>query len=424
MVTWREMAIGDLGSPLGRAFATGPFGSSIGRKFFIDAGVPVIRGSNLSTDVGLRLIHDGMVFVSEEKAAQHRRSIAQPGDLVFTCWGTIGQVGFIDTDGPFQRYLISNKQMKMTPDPEVAVGLFLYYLMSSPQMMDAVQRQSIGAAVPGFNLGQLRKMRVRIPDVPTQHRIAAFLCAFDELIEINGRRIELLEGIATSLYREWFVRFRFPGRENADLTESPLGLIPSGWRVARLADVARLVMGQSPKSEFYNREGQGMPFHQGVTDYGTLLPTHRVFSTAGSRLAEVGDVVCSVRAPVGRLNLADQRLILGRGLASIRRHDDNVALTLEQVRTALGSEDSLGGGTIYKAVSKDELGGLRVVEPPAALADRFGEVARPMLELRVVLTHANRQLAATRDLLLPRLVTGRLDISEIDIGDVLAVEGA
>lgn len=283
---------------------------------------------------------------------------------------------------------------------------------------------STASAVPGVNRNHLHRLPVRCPPRGSQRRIAAVLSAFDHLIEINKRRIDLLEDLARSLYREWFVRFRFPGHEDVELVDSELGPIPEGWGVRSLDEIASLVMGQSPKSEFYNEIGEGLPFHQGVADYGPLLPTHRKYCTVAARVAEARDVLCSVRAPVGRLNLADRRLIIGRGLAAIRRVDGGQALLCEQLRAGLGREDSLGGGTIFKSVGKAELGGLPVLEPSEGVAKRFEEAVRSMLDERIQRTLQNRHLAATRDLLLPRLVTGRLDISDVDLGDLLPTEAA
>jgi type I restriction enzyme S subunit len=263
---------------------------------------------------------------------------------------------------------------------------------------------------------------IAVPGVTTQRRIAAVLSAFDELTEINERRIALLEDLARSLYREWFVRFRFPGHEEVALVDSELGPIPEGWTMTKLRAVASIEMGQSPRSEFYNQTGAGLPFHQGVAGYGTLLPTHDKYCTVEARMAEPSDVLCSVRAPVGRLNLADQRIVIGRGLSAVRRTDGSQAFLLLQLRQALGEEDSIGGGTIYKAVGKAQLACLPVLEPDRQWVERFEGLARPMLDERVELTLLNRQLAATRDLLLPRLVTGRLDISHVDLGALTPTE--
>src|SRR6476620_11001183 len=117
MSEWREVNLGELAAHAPNALATGPFGSAISAKHFVDNGVPVIRGSNLSLDIGVRLRDEALAFLKPEKATSFGRSIARRGDLIFTCWGTIGQVGLVDDRAAFDQYVVSNKQMKLTPDP-------------------------------------------------------------------------------------------------------------------------------------------------------------------------------------------------------------------------------------------------------------------------------------------------------------------
>ena len=185
--TWRECSVEELKSSAANALATGPFGSAISSRFFQSSGVPVIRGSNLSQDIGIRIIDDGLAFVSDDKASEFNRSIARRGDLVFTCWGTIDQVGLIDGRAKFSKYVVSNKQMKLTPDSTKADSLFLYYVFSSPQMRNTILNQGIGSSVPGFNLGQLRRLPLLLPPIGEQRAIASILGALDDKIELNRK---------------------------------------------------------------------------------------------------------------------------------------------------------------------------------------------------------------------------------------------
>jgi type I restriction enzyme S subunit len=299
---------------------------------------------------------------------------------------------------------------------------YLKAIVNSDGFAEYLRSIAGGTAVPHVSASDIQSFPLLLPPVVTQRRIAAVLSAFDELIEINERRITLLEDLGRSLYREWFVHFRFPGHEQVEFVDSALGPIPEEWEVRRLDSTAQIVMGQSPKSEFYNEIGEGLPFHQGVSDYGALLPIHRKFCTLEGRRAEAMDVLCSVRAPVGRLNVADQPIVIGRGLAAIRRYDNRQALVLEQLRNGLGEEDSLGGGTIFKAIGKEQLGSLPIAEPSESVARRFEGAVRPMFDERIYRTLQTRYFGATRDLLLPGLVTGRLDISDVDLGDLLPDE--
>src|SRR5262249_8168322 len=151
-------------------------------RFFVEKGVPVIRGSNLSQDVGIRLNDHGLEFVSAEKATEFSRSIARRGDLIFTCWGTIDQVGLVDHRSRCLEYVVSNKQMKLTPNTEKADSLFLYFLFSSRAVRDKILAEGIGSSVPGFNLGQLKFFRLLMPPLGQQIAIAKILGTIDDKI--------------------------------------------------------------------------------------------------------------------------------------------------------------------------------------------------------------------------------------------------
>ena len=204
---WTRYTVDELKASTPNALATGPFGSAISSRHFTEHGVPVIRGSNLSQDVGTRLNDAGLVFISERKAKEFSRSLVKPGDLVFTCWGTIDQVGLIDGRSLFQEYVISNKQMKLTPDTRKTDNLFLYYLFSSPSVRNEILNQGIGSSVPGFNLGQLRSMTLPIPPLPEQRTIAHILGTLDDKIECNRRMNATLEAMARTLFKSWFLDF-------------------------------------------------------------------------------------------------------------------------------------------------------------------------------------------------------------------------
>lgn len=200
MTEWKKLRIEDLAAPGKHSLATGPFGSAIGSRFFREEGVPVVRGSNLSLDVGERLIDPGIVFVEESKAEEFPRSVACRGDLIFTCWGTIGQIGLVDGRARFDRYIVSNKQMKLTPDPGRVDSLFLYYALSSPGAVAQVQGASIGSSVPGFNLTQLRKVEVLCPPLAHQQSIAKMLGALDDKIAVNERIAAMARRLGMALF--------------------------------------------------------------------------------------------------------------------------------------------------------------------------------------------------------------------------------
>jgi type I restriction enzyme S subunit len=230
--------------------------------------------------------------------------------------------------------------------------------------------------------------------------------AYDDLIENNRQRIALLEDAARMLYREWFVRFRFPGHEHVKIIDG----IPAGWERRKLVDLADVVMGQSPKSQFYNETGDGLPFHQGVTDYGYRFVTHRTYSTKVTKIAEVDDILVSVRAPVGRINLTRDKIVLGRGLAAIRSRTGHQSFLFYSLKNHFYAEDIIGSGAIYAATHKKELEGQLLVVPSSLLLTEFEAQAGNFDQQIANLTSQNEKLAEARDLLLPRLMSGAIAV--------------
>jgi type I restriction enzyme S subunit len=247
---------------------------------------------------------------------------------------------------------------------------------------------------------------VRLPPPDAQRRIADALSAYDGLIENNRRRMLLLEAATRLLYREWFVRLRFPGHEHTRSTNG----VPEGWERLQVGGLAKITMGQSPESKYYNEAGDGLPFHQGVTDFGDRFVSHRIYSTALNRTAEAGDLLCSVRAPVGRLNVTLDKIVIGRGLAALRSNSGHQSFLLQQLRVHFFKEDLIGGGAIFASVTKKEFSAQALLEPPKRLKRAFEDVAARCDELIRVLHLQNQYLRTARDLLLPRLMNGDIAV--------------
>ncbi len=225
-----------------------------------------------------------------------------------------------------------------------------------------------------------------------------------------------MEQKAQAIYREWFVQLRYPDHENAVSVDSLLGPIPEGWMVRPLVSMAMLTMGQSPSSQHYNSERIGKPFHQGVTDFGKHFPTNRKYCSVEGRSAFDGDILVSVRAPVGRLNIACDDLTIGRGIAAVRSVTNRQTLLYRTLKDVVfADEDSMGGGTIFKAIGKAELEQIQIVCAPADLEDRAEQLLSDNLAMVRSLSFANSSLADMRDLLLPKLVTGKIDVSKLDL---------
>jgi type I restriction enzyme S subunit len=326
------------------------------------------------------------------------------GDIVIARTGnTTGYAKLIrdDVKAIFASYLVRLKLDRTVADPA-----YVGRLIESDIYKAFAVKIKGGAAQGNANAKMLTLFEFRLPSLPTQRRIASILSAYDDLIENNRRRIQLLEQSARLLYREWFVHLRFPGHEHVRIIDE----VPEGWEKRYLVDLADLVMGQSPKSEFYNEEGEGLPFHQGVTNFGDRFVNHEIYCTIINRLANPGDILCSVRAPVGRLNITLDQIVIGRGLAAIRSKSGHQSFLYYQLKNHFFKEDMIGGGAIFAAVTKKDMENQELMCPPDSLIKDFEEISMPIDNQLRTLHLQNNRLREARDLLLPHLMNGEITV--------------
>lgn len=342
-----------------------------------------------------------------------------PGVTVGRSGASIGVVAFIEGD-----YWPLNTCMYVTDfkgnDPR-----FIYYFL---QTINLAAHNS-GSAQPSLNRNYIYPIDIEVPRPGEQREISALLGALDDKIELNRRMSVTLEEMARALYRSWFVDFdpvhaRALGQPPAHMDATTTALfpdsfgpdgLPTGWGISSVNDIFDVVMGQSPPGNTYNDDGDGLPFFQGRTDFGFRYPENRKFCSAPSRIAESESVLLSVRAPVGDLNRAWERCCIGRGVASLSEKAGRTSFgyyTMWSLSAELLSYDS--EGTVFGAINKKQLLGLSRVAVPETLRDRFEEIAAPIDSRIRNLTNESRTLAALRDTLLPRLMSGELRIRETE----------
>jgi type I restriction enzyme S subunit len=358
-----------------------------------------------------------------------KRVTPAENDIVFTYEATLHRYALIPRwfRGCLGRRLALIRPRCDTVDPK-----FLHLYLLGPEWRRTVEERIIaGATVDRLPIGAFPAFPISLPPLAVQRRIASVLSAFDELIDINERRIELLENLARSLYREWFVRFRFPGHEDVDFVDSELGLIPYGWEVRRLGDVAGVVVDGVDTAVVHSGAPylglEHMPRRQ-----TTLREWGSIESVTSRKLRFVrGDTLFGkIRPYFHKVVWAPFDGVASSDAIVIRPHKSPGATGLVN---AVGSSDALvaravatSNGTKMPRADPKALLGFPMALPPLAdgLIARFEQAAGYYLEAAAGLVRHNRALAATRDLLLPRLVTGRLDISDVDLGDLLPADAA
>ena len=398
MSSWRNTTVDDLGQII-----TG-YTPPIKKTEYFGNEYPFITPTDIT--MGSRIVQTER-FLSQKGYEYRKNRLLPPDAVCVTCIGSLGKICMTTVPSATNQQINS-----IVVNPSKYDPYFVYYLLRTKTAV--LQSIAGGVATPIVKKSTFAGINVCVPPLPTQQKIAAVLRPYDKLIENNTRRIEILEEMAQIIYRQWFVEFQFPGHEQVKMVESELGLIPQGWEVKRLGEMCHVIMGQSPKSEFYNETGEGLPFHQGVRDFGKRFPTDRVYCTVQNRIAEAGDILFSVRAPVGRINIAHKKIVIGRGLSAIRGKRGNQAFLFQQLKERFQEEDTMGGGTIFSGIRKDDLLGIPLLSPGESVIDQFEEIVNPIFSQLVNLAMKNINLRQTRDLLLPKLISGELDVSKLD----------
>ncbi|MGI8809093.1 MAG: restriction endonuclease subunit S [Acidimicrobiales bacterium] len=413
MSEWRRGTLGEICKEGGGFIRTGPFGSQLHQSDYVTdpAGIPVVMPKDMN---GGRIDRFSIARIDRKTADRLSQHLLGPGDIVLSRRGDVGRTAWVSSEDLPVLCGTGSMRIKLGDGP-VDRNYFRYF-MRSRSAIDYLEGQAVGATMPNLNASIVAGLPLTILPRAQQERAAYILGCLDDLIENNRRRIDLLERMAQAIYREWLVRFRCAGHEDVALVDCPLGPIPKGWTVRPLVEVASLIMGQSPRSEHYNSAGVGKPFHQGVADFGRHFPIHRMYCSVDGRSASEGDVLLSVRAPVGRVNLAFDDITIGRGLAAVRSLTGRQAVLYRAMKDVVFAvEDAMGGGTIFKAIGKKELEQVPVLVAP----DEIESVAEGLLAENLAmlrsLTFQSRTLGAIRDLLLPKLVTGQIDVSHLDL---------
>jgi type I restriction enzyme S subunit len=404
----------------------GPFGSKLVSSMYVSSGVPVIRGVNLPFD--RRFNFDDFVFVTVEKAEELRPNTACPGDIVFTQRGTLGQIGIIPRSSPFDRFVISQSQMKLTVDPTKANAAFIYYYFRQPEVVRQVEALASSSGVPHINLRMLREFVVTLPNLEVQERIASILSTYDDLIENNTRRIAILEEMARRIFEEWFVHFRAPGCEGLPMADSASGPLPQTWTVAPISALAAFQRGRSYRSNELVDQG-GRPFiglkclereggfrSEGMKRINAICKPEHVVKT-GDLLMALTDMT-QKRLIVGRTALVTDMQgeigVFSMDLAKIIPHSDaerGFVYSLLRWSDYSDRVKEFANGANVLHLSLEAASSQSVVLPPVHLREKFSSVIESTLALAQTLEMQNRNLRAQRDLLLPKLISGEIDVS-------------
>ena len=346
---------------------------------YVDAGVPFLRTLNIEP---FRINLDGVKFISRAFHEKLRKSALRPGDVVIARTGSPGIAAVIPQD---LNVANCSDLVIVRPGPALDPAFLVYYINGvAKQFIDS---RTVGAVQQHFNIGQAREMPMPTLDLSEQRRIAGVLGALDDLIEVNRGLMRDLDDLGMALFRSAW----------------------DGESWTPISSLGSVIMGQSPPGSTYNEDGLGTVFFQGVRDFGDRYPRSRVHCTAPTRVADQGDILIAVRAPIGETNVAVERTAIGRGLAALKASQP--ALALRAVRASERTWAAhQGTGTVFSSISGPELSKAVVplVDDPALQA-RLATLDA----MHFALAQETDELSATRDELLPLLLSGRVRVAEV-----------
>ena len=358
-----------------------------------------------------------LVFVPEAKVLKDLSSnVAREKDLIFTQRGTLGQVVMIPTTGRFPLYVVSQSQMKLTVDESKADGRFIYYYFSSPIAVERIINLASSSGVPHINLTILRNFELPVPPLETQRRIADILSVYDNLIENNRRRVGLLERAARELYREWFVRLRFPGHENTPIVDG----LPVGWEHKKIANVCLTIGGGTPstkRTEYWDGDITWVvPTDVTNNDCIVLLDSARKITEKGLRessakMVPAETILMTSRASVGFFAMIDREVCTNQGFINIVPHDAGIRLyLLFNLISRVSEIRSNAHGTTYPEISKGRFREMTVLIPNRAVAAEFSRKASEVIDQVRCLKRSTSALTQAREILLPRLMSGKVAV--------------
>lgn len=266
----------------------------------------------------------------------------------------------------------------------------------------------------------IENIKIPLPDLSVQKKIGNFFSYIDRKIELNNQINDNLSKLAKELYDYWFVQFDFPNEEGKPYKSSGGKMvwneilkrkIPITWNNCTLSEVADIVMGQSPSGESYNKNQQGISFFQGCSDFGEYFPEVTTYTTQPSRIAHAGDVLISVRAPVGTTNIAIEECCIGRGLAAIRSKDNSQSYIYNCINNFEKIFDKMNSnGTTFGALTKDMLYSLNTVKPSQEIINKYKMICSSWENMMKTVELENKKLAQLRPFLLPLLINGQVTI--------------
>ena len=456
---WNTYRIEDIADKI----TIGPFGSRMKSDTYVESGVPVIRGTNLT---GSKKFSGDWVFITEKLAKQLENCCVSNGDLVFPHRGSIGEVGLVDNQ--FPQYMMSSSLMKLRCNPNIADSEFIYYFFKSHQGRYELLKNASQVGTPGIGqpLTSLKNIEIKLPSLREQRKIVKILSDLDEKIHLNNQINQTLESIAQALFKSWFIDFDpvrakiaakqegkdpelaamcvISGKSEAELrqmakedfaelqataalfpdelVESELGGVPKGWEISKISKIGKVITGKTPSSKIENSFAEKGTFFITPTDIDTevfVTNTNRYLSEYGeiaiknSKVDEGSLCITCIGSQMGKVVITPKSAFTNQQINSILLFNSTlrnyIFLNLRQRRDEIFLIGS--GGSTMPIINKSTFESLNLILPDLALIRKFDNFISPFFNNILSNSVENIELKNIRDALLPELLAGKINVS-------------
>lgn len=351
----------------------------------IKDGVPIIKVNNIIN--GLKSVKE-LETTTQSISEKYPRTLLHGGELIISVVGTIGKTAIVPESFAGCNLV---RAVALIDIEDKIISKWVKYYLDSPYGKEYIHQNLNTTVQPTLNIKSLTDMLIPFYNRIYIEKAVSLLSGIDDKIALNNKINDNLEQQAKTLYKEWF-----------DASQS---FMTDG----KLSDIAIITMGQSPNGKSYNEQGEGEVFYQGRAEFGSRFPTRRLYTTEPKRMAETGDVLLSVRAPVGDMNIAYEKCCIGRGLAAVHSKTGNSSFLLY---TMFGLKTQLdvfnGEGTVFGSINREALAAMPVQIPSNEAMAQFEKVVRPMDDLIKTNYEENCRLEELRNSLLPKLMAGEM----------------
>ena len=385
-----------------------------------ESGIPAISAKNIKQ--GQIVQQESIKYVSHEMYQIWMKDKLQPNDVILTSEAPLGEILYLKKVEPM---VLSQRLFALRLDTLTINPRYFAYYLESEEGQSALKSRATGTTAQGIRQSLLREVDVYFPDnLATQQKIASILSAYDDLIENNNRRIQILEEMAQRIYREWFVHFRFPGHENVKMVDSKLGKIPEGWEVGRVKDFGVIVTGTTPSKKHPENFGVNMPFVKppDLRKGMFTLETDESLSSTGvnvqpTKTIPAGAICVSCIGTAGLVSITSNKVHTNQQINSIIPNQDFyqefLYFSMLDLKETINNYGATGATMVN--LSKGKFETLKLIFPITQILKEFNLLTSDIFCEILALTKQTQALRKTRDLLLPRLISGRLDVEDLDI---------